>query len=362
MIMEESSSSPTPAAVDDPSIGDRLKHSVESISGGEVSEGVASLVSDLLFPALSGLLALVAAYFFAKLVSRWLAMMVCRRIDETLGRFVSNLAFYSIILVVATIVLPIVGIQVSGLMAILATAGFAIGLAFQGTLSNFASGVLLLVFRPFKVGDLVNVAGIIGKVYEIDLFTTKLDTLDNRRLILPNSSISGNTIENVTYHKHRRLETTIGVTHSASLDQTRTALVAAAESMADWTIQGEGRGYQVLVSELTDTSVRWTVRVWVATDQFLAAKERLNMEIKHHLDQHQIGIPLPQLRIHTPSDVNFTSLGLSIETNTSERTDQPSFTTASLAIPNIHPDEDRGSRIRPRVRGASPNTPRDGKS
>ena len=160
------------------------------------------------------------------------------------------------------------GIQVSGVMAVLATAGFAVGLAFQGTLSNFSAGILLLVFRPFKVGDMVNVAGVTGKVNEIDIFTTTLDTPDNRRLFLSNCSITGSTIENLSYHPHRRVEVLVGVEYGASLDRTRAALTQCVELMSPWIIHGEGRGYQILLSNLGPHAVEWTVRIWVARRTF----------------------------------------------------------------------------------------------
>jgi len=326
---------------------EQLTESVKSISQGELSEGASGLIQVFVLPAAGGLLALLAAYFFAKFVSAQVRGLVCQRVDETLGRFIAKMVFYAIVILAITIILPTVGVQVTGLMAVLATAGFAIGLAFQGTLSNFSAGVLLLVFRPFKVGDLVNIAGITGKINEIDLFTTTLDTPDNRRMILPNSSISGNTIENMTFHEHRRAEVTVGVEYSASLDRTRAALTACAESMADCTIQGEGRGYQVLLTNLGDSSVQWTVRLWVAKDQFFQCRERLTGEIKRHLDLNEIGIPFPQLRVHMSSSGSRKS-HVTMERNLGTSVAVPS---ASLSIPNLHPPEDRKARIRPRVRG-----------
>lgn len=323
---------------------EKLTGSIKSISNGQVSEGTLALVNEFLLPAAGGLLALLAAYFLAKFLSRQVRRMVVAKVDETLGKFAGKLVFYGIAIVSITVILPTVGVEVSGLMAILATAGFAIGLAFQGTLSNFSAGVLLLVFRPFRVGDSVNIAGLIGKVDEIDIFTTTLDTPDNRRMIIPNSSIAGNTIENMTFHEHRRVEVTVGVEYAASLDRTREALIACAESLSDCTVQGEDRGYQVILANLADSSVQWTVRIWVAKDQFLPCKERLTVEIKRFLDKYEIGIPYPQLRVH------LAQLPKTIESGPVAGT---AASRSSLSIPNIHPPEDHRMRIRPRVRGES---------
>ena len=206
--------------------------------------------------------------------------------------------FYCIMFGVAGAVLSKMGAPLGGLAALLAAAGFAIGLAFQGTLSNFASGVLMLVFRPFKVGDMIHAGGVVGKVNEIDLFTTTLDTPDNRRIIVPNSAISGGTIENISYHTHRRIEVVVGVDYTADLHQTRTALEAATAVFAAGTIQGEGRGSQVVLSNLGDSAVEWKIRVWVAAENYWSMMESVTGEVKQQLDAVNIGIPFPQLDVH----------------------------------------------------------------
>ena len=206
--------------------------------------------------------------------------------------------FYLIFLLAFVGVLGQFGVSVTSFAAVIAAAGFAIGLAFQGTLSNFASGVLLMVFRPFKVGDIVNAAGVTGKVFEIDLFTTALDTPDNRRIIVPNNSITGTTIENISYHSERRVDVTVGVDYAASLDKTREVLAAAAESLREFLLDGEGRGYQVVVRELGDSAVVWTVRCWVDAADFWTVNENLITAVKNHLDQAGIGIPYPQMDVH----------------------------------------------------------------
>ena len=181
---------------------------------------------------------------------------------------------------------------------VLAAAGFAIGLAFQGTLSNFAAGVLMLVFRPFKVGDVITAGGVTGKVNEIDLFTTTLDTPDNRRIIVPNSSIAGGTIENVSYHTHRRIEVLVGIEYKADLQATRDALERAVAQLSAKTIQGTGRGSAVVLSDLGDSAVHWKVRMWVATADFFPMTEALTGEVKRQLDAANISIPFPQMDVH----------------------------------------------------------------
>jgi small conductance mechanosensitive channel len=259
---------------------------------------VSELIVAYLLPASVALLAVFIGYLVAKYLSRIVSGPICKRIDETLGKFIGRVIFYGVLLTVMGTVLSQIGFKMSGIATILAAAGFAIGLAFQGTLSNFAAGVLLLVFRPFKVGDMINAAGVTGRVNEIDLFTTTLDTPDFRRIIVPNSSISGGTIENISFHAHRRVEVIVGVAYSSDLDATRQALTAAAESLAEKTIQGEGRGYNVILATLADSSVQWKVRVWTAATDFFAVTELLTQAVKVQLDAANISIPFPQMDVH----------------------------------------------------------------
>ncbi len=268
------------------------------LMNGRLSDGATGLLVKVVVPAATALLLIVVTYFVARLIARWVAGLVCNRIDQTLGKFVGKLTFYGIMILVGLTILQTAQVDVTGFAAIIAAAGFAIGLAFQGTLSNFASGILLLVFRPFKVGDMVNAAGVMGKVNEVDLFTTTLDTPDNRRLIVPNSSIAGATIENITFHKHRRVDVPVGVAYAASLDETRRVLTACAESLGDKMIRGEGRGYQILLINLGAHSVEWMVRVWAVTSDFFAVKEALTTEIKRQLDLNGLEIPFPQMQLH----------------------------------------------------------------
>jgi small conductance mechanosensitive channel len=256
------------------------------------------IIENYLVPACVALLFLLVAYFAAGMISRAFSQPIRKKVDETLGRFIGKLIFYAIFIMAFLGVLGQFGVSVTSFAAVLAAAGFAIGLAFQGTLSNFAAGVLLMAFRPFKVGDAVNIAGVTGKVFEIDLFTTALDTPDNRRIIIPNSSITGTTIENVTYHAYRRVDVAVGVDYSSSLDSTRAALTAAAESQRELLAEGEGRGYQIVLTDLGDSAVLWAVKFWVNSADFWTLREGLIGAIKNQLDQDGIGIPYPQLDVH----------------------------------------------------------------
>lgn len=273
----------------------------EAIGGVFESIGIPPELVAYVVPAITALLLLIVGYFIAKFLSRIAGAPIKKRVDETLGRFVSKIIFYGVMTCVLLAVLGSFGIPVTSFAAILGAAGFAVGLAFQGTLSNFAAGVLLLVFRPYKVGDVINAAGVTAKVTDLDLFTTVLNTPDNRRIIVPNSEIASGTIENITYHNERRIDVSVGVDYGASIDATRAALATAAEKVSDRTVQGEGRGFAIVLGDLGDSAVNWTVRVWSTGDDFWGVKEDLTQAVKESLEAANIGIPYPTM------DVNVTN-------------------------------------------------------
>lgn len=247
-------------------------------------------------PAIAVLLILFIGY----LVSGWASNIVlgsCNKakLDLTIGKFISRMVKWCVLLLTGLFVLGKFGIETSSFAVILGSAGLVIGLAFSGTLSNFASGIMLLIFRPYKVGDVVNVAGQVGKVDELELFTTTMDTPDNRRIIIPNTAIFGSVIENITHHSTRRVDVNVGASYDADIDKTREVLTAAAKS-----VEGvlESPDIQILLSELGGSSVDWVVRVWCNTADYWTIREAVIRAIKMHLDEAGIGIPYPQMEVH----------------------------------------------------------------
>jgi len=238
--------------------------------------------------------------FLAWTVSSWASALVrsgLRRVkfDETLTKFVAKFVRWMILLLVALSCLSYFGVQTTSFAAVIGAAGLAIGLAFQGTLSNFAAGAMLLIFRPYKVGDVVNVAGHLGKVFEIELFTTSIDTFDNRRFIIPNSSIFGTVIENITYHPVRRVDVEVGASYAADIDQTRQVLERAIQSVPEFV---RDPAPAVVLLGLGASSVDWSVRAWARRDDFGAAKQTLVRAVKVELDRVGIEIPFPQMDVH----------------------------------------------------------------
>lgn len=287
----------------DDGIGSETDQLVTSLKEGDVSQ-LADLSWDLLVkygPSLLGKLAgalvvLVVGLF----VTKWLAGMARRtmtkaKVDETLAGFISRMIRYALLILVLIMVLGIFGIPVTGFAAILAAAGFAIGMALSGTLGNFAAGMLLLVFRPFKVGDVIEIAGVSGKVAEIELFTTNINTFDNRRLFVPNAQVYDGIIENKTLFRTRRVDVPVGVSYDADIDHTRSVLneaIVATEGIH------QEPAPQVYLSGLGGSSVDWVLRVWSNAEDYWAVREALIRNVKYKLDAADIGIPYPQMDVH----------------------------------------------------------------
>ncbi len=259
-----------------------------------------------LLPVLLNVLGAVALLIATLIVAGWASRAARRglersKLDETLAQFFSSLARYAVILLGGLAVLSVFGISVASFAAILAAVGLAVGLALQGTLSHFAAGVMLLLFRPFKVGDVVSVAGETGKVDSIGLFSSTIDTPDNRRLIIPNGEISSSTIENITHHDTRRVDVSVGTDYSADLGATRTALESVTTSVKGGLADPAP---QVYLSELGGSSIDWSVRVWANTEDYWAVREQLTNDIKYALDSKGIGIPFPQMDVHIDGSVS----------------------------------------------------------
>jgi len=233
-------------------------------------------------------------------LSSWVSTLVRNamtrvKFDETLTLFIARFVRWLILLLAGLMCLSYFGVETTSFAALIGAAGLAIGLAFQGTLSNFAAGSMLLIFRPYKVGDMVNVASYTGKVAEIELFTTAIDTTDNRRIIVPNSSIFGAVIENITYHAVRRADVAVGTAYSADIDQTRAILDRAVRSVA---LVVPAPAPEVVLTDLGSSSVNWQVRGWAKRESFGDAKQAIIRAVKMELDAARISIPFPQLDLH----------------------------------------------------------------
>ena len=260
---------------------------------------------DLLIEYGPKVVGVLVALLVGWIVAGWLESAVRkslekREFDATLTRFFSKLARYLILIGVVLGCLGVFGIQTASFAAVLAAAGFAIGLAFQGTLGNFSAGVMLLVFRPFKVGDFVEVNTETGTCEHIDLFTCEFRTLDNKKLIIPNSAVFGSTITNYTGYETRRVDIDVGAEYSADVDATRKALEGATTNIPGML---QDPAPQVFLKALGGSSVDWQVRVWCKTADYWDVWQATTQACKASLDAAGIGIPFPQQDVHLDDEV-----------------------------------------------------------
>ncbi len=218
-----------------------------------------------------------------------------QNIDKTLETFVCNLVRIALLVVVIIAAIGQLGIQTTSFIAIFGAAGLAVGLALQGSLSNFASGVLIVLFRPYKVGDFIEGAGVSGSVENVQIMTTILKTGDNKLVIIPNSKIMGSIITNYSANATRRVDMVIGVSYSDDLDKVRSTiqeLVAADDRILD------EPACTIAVSALADSSVNFVVRPWVNTPDYWPVMFGLTEAIKKRFDKEGISFPFPQQDVH----------------------------------------------------------------
>ena len=246
----------------------------------------------------------VVAALAILILGRWVAkairgilrrFMTKRNVDETLVPFLCDLTYAGLIVFVVIASLSQLGIQTTSIIAVLGAAGLAVALALQGSLSNFASGVLMIIFKPFKVGDYIEAAGVGGTVVAIGIFATQLNSPDNRKIIVPNSKISGDNIVNYTAHTTRRVDLVVGVSYSDDLNQVRNTLNAI---LAEDERVLKDPAPVVAVLELGDSSINFAVRPWVKTDDYWAVYFDLHKKIKERFDAEGISIPFPQRDVH----------------------------------------------------------------
>ncbi|MGD2116925.1 MAG: mechanosensitive ion channel [Chromatiales bacterium] len=246
------------------------------------------------------LVAALAIFIIGKWVSRLVKKLVAKMMtkgnaEPTIIGFVANIAYVAMMAFVILAALGQLGIQTTSFIAVLGAAGLAIGLALQGSLSNFAAGFLMIIFRPFKVGDFIEGAGVAGVVEEISIFTTTMKTGDNKTIIVPNASLSSGNIINYSTKETRRVDLTVGVSYDADLAHVKKVLAELVE--ADERILDDP-AYMIAVAELADNSVNLVVRSWVKSGDYWGVLFSLTEAVKLRFDQEGIGIPYPQRDVH----------------------------------------------------------------
>ena len=241
------------------------------------------------------------------IIGRWIAQGVRRvvrrvmekaEVDPIIIGFTASIAYIALLAFVVIAALGQLGIQTTSFIAILGAAGLAIGLALQGSLANFAAGFLMIIFRPFKVGDFIEGAGVAGVVEAIQIFTTTLKTGDNKLIIIPNAKLSGDNIINYSAQETRRVDMTVGVAYDADLSRVKEILKEIVSK--DERVLSDPEP-MIAVAELADSSVNLVVRAWVKTADYWGVKFDATEMIKKRFDEEGIGIPFPQRDIHIVS-------------------------------------------------------------
>lgn len=246
------------------------------------------------------LIAAIAIFFIGRIVVHFVTkgirkVMESQEVDKILQTFVSNLVYWALMIFVVIAAINQVGVQTTSLIAIMGAAGLAIGLAMQGSLANFAAGVLIVMFRPYRVGDFVEAAGIAGSVLQVGILTTVLKTGDNKQIIVPNAQIMGSIITNYSANDTRRVDLVIGIGYDDDIDKARDTLQALVD--ADDRILKDP-SCLIAVSELADSSVNFVVRPWVKSVDYSAVKFALTEAIKKRFDKEGISFPYPQQDVH----------------------------------------------------------------
>lgn len=245
---------------------------------------------------LGAIITLVIGFWVAGIISkRARKQMVKREVDPSLIPFLSSLILITIKVLVLFSAASMFGIEVTSFVAILGALAFAVGLALQGQLSHMAAGILILFFKPFKVGDFIVTSGYSGTVKEIQIFVTTLTTVDNRIIIIPNGNITGGALENLTANAIRKVPMTFGIGYDDDIDKAREVIKRVVGS-CDKVLHDQP--VDILVSELADSSVNFSVRPWVKTEDYWAVFFYMQENIKKEFDKAGIGIPFPQMDVH----------------------------------------------------------------
>lgn len=245
---------------------------------------------------LGALAILIIGLWVAKLIKKVVVrLMKSSKVDPTLISFVSSLVHLALQVFIIIAALDRLGVKTTSFIAILGAAGLAIGLALQGSLSNFAAGVLMIIFKPFKVGEVIDAGGVVGTVREIGIFTTVIDTLDNRKTIVPNAKLTSDNITNYTANNTRRVDLVAGISYEDDIDKARTAIQAVLSEVPGIL---ESPKPDIFVSEMADSSVNFAVRPWCRPSDYWKVYFGVTEAIKKRFDAEDITIPFPQRDVH----------------------------------------------------------------
>lgn len=238
---------------------------------------------------------IVGLWVIKKIVKTVSKRMEKRDVDKSLRPFLTSMisALLKVMLIIS--VMGMVGVQMTSFIAVLGAAGLAVGLALQGSLANFAGGVLILLLKPFRVGDFIDTGSYSGTVREIQIFYTYLTTTQKQEVVIPNGSLSNNALKNYSYHDTRRLDMTVGIGYDDDIDKAKSLLADILEK--DDRILKDPE-YDIFVEALADNSVNIHIRAWIASSNFWAVANNMNEVIKKKFDAEGVSFPFPQRDIH----------------------------------------------------------------
>lgn len=261
-----------------------------------ILEGVAGILSEYGLKVIGAIALLVIGRMVAGVVRSWVRRALERaKMEPTLIPFMTGMVYYALIAFLLVAVLSLFGIQTTSFIAVLGAAGLAVGLALQGTLSNFAAGVMLLVFRPFKAGDFVEAGGTAGSVIIVGVFSTTLHSPDNVRIIVPNSAIFGSIVKNYSANDNRRNDLVVGISYSDRIGQAIDTIHRVLGS--DPRVLKDPEPV-VAVAELADSSVNLVVRPWCKKEDYWGLRFDLTRRLKEELEAAGCSIPFPQTDVH----------------------------------------------------------------
>lgn len=245
---------------------------------------------------LGAILVLVLGLWIIKLITRWVGKSLLKsKIDPSLVPFLKSLTNILLKVMLIISVMGMIGIQMTSFIAVLGAAGLAIGMALSGTLQNFAGGVMILIFKPFKVGDFIEAEGYMGTVISISIFTTILNTPDKKRIIIPNASLANNSLTNYSAEPQRRVDWTFGIAYGDDVENFRKAINKFLDE--DERILKEPERF-IGLSELADSSVNFAVRAWVNSEDYWGVFFDMNEKVYKQFSDYQLNIPFPQMDIH----------------------------------------------------------------
>jgi len=275
-------------------------------SAQEVLNKIYGLLAEYGLRVLGAILIFVIGRWIARLVSGLAGKaMKATKVDETLVPFLENLAYSAVLVFVVIAALATAGVPTATAVAVVGAAGLAVGLALQGSLANFASGVLLLVFKPFRAGDFVEIGGAKGTVVAVHVFNTMINSPDNVRIIVPNAQVTGGSILNYTVNGTRRVDLVVGVSYNDDLKKARrvfeSVLAQDKRILAD-------PAPVVAVSAMADSSVNFVVRPWVKAADYWDVYFDLTEKLKVAVEEHGMSIPFPQRDVHVKADASAASL------------------------------------------------------